>query len=92
MKDTSTNNAGQQSDLIPGEEVKVIFTDLKTNKSVPMTFIRKTNRHICIEVKLDGEEIANHPDALYLRLAATLIENFRVLARNFNVEIKEDID
>lgn len=92
MKDTSPNNAGQQSDLIPGEEVKVIFTDLKTNKSVPMTFIRKTNRHICIEVKLDGEEIANHPDALYLRLAATLIENFRVLARNFNVEIKEDID
>ena len=92
MKDTSTNNAGQQSDLIPGEEVKVIFTDLKTNKTVPMTFIRKTNRHICIEVKLDGEEIANHPDALYLRLAATLIENFRVLARNFNVEIKEDID
>lgn len=72
--------------------MKVIFTDLKTNKSVPMTFIRKTNRHICIEVKLDGEEIANHPDALYLRLAATLIENFRVLARNFNVEIKEDID
>ena len=92
MKDTSPNNAGQQSDLIPGEEVKVIFIDLKTNKSVPMTFIRKTNRHICIEVKLDGEEIANHPDALYLRLAATLIENFRVLARNFNVEIKEDID
>ncbi len=92
MKDTSPNNAGQQSDLIPGEEVKVIFTDLKTNKSVPMTFIRKTNRHICIEVKLDGEEIANHPDALYLRLAATPIENFRVLARNFNVEIKEDID
>lgn len=92
MKDTSPNNAGQQSDLIPGEEVKVIFIDLKTNKSVPMTFIRKTNRHICIEVKLDGEEIANHPDALYLRLAATLIENFRVLARNLNVEIKEDID
>lgn len=92
MKDTSTNNAGQQSDIIPGEEVKVIFTDLKTNKSVPMTFIRKTNKHICIEVKLDGEEIANHPDAFYLRLAATLIENFRVLARNLNVEIKEDID
>ena len=92
MKDNSPNDRGQQSDLIPGEEVKVIFTDLKTNKTVPMTFIRKTNRHICIEVKLNGEDIANHPDALYLRLAATLIENFRVLARNLNVEIKEDID
>lgn len=92
MKDNSPNDGGQQSDLIPGEEVKVIFTDLKTNKTVPMTFIRKTKQHICIEVKLDGEEIVNHPDALYLRLAATLIENFRRLARNINIEYEENIE
>lgn len=80
-------------DVKPGNIVEVKMIDLKTQRIVPMTFRRSEDtKHISIEVKLDSDEISKNSDAFYLRLAATLIENFRVLARNFNVEIKEDID
>ena len=58
-----------------------------------MTFIRSEDtKNVSIEMKLDSDEISQNSDAFYLRLAATLIENFRVLARNIDVEIRENIE
>ena len=80
-------------DVKPGNIVEVKMIDLKTQRSVPMTFrSSEDTKHISIEVKLDSDEISKNSDAFYLRLAATLIANFRVLAKNFNVEIRENID
>lgn len=74
-------------DVKAGEVVDVVFLDVKTMRNIPMTFTRSDDRkHISIRVQLDGEEIERDQDALYVRLAATLIENFRSIARNVNVE------
>lgn len=80
-------------DVKPGNIVEVKMIDLKTQRIVPMTFRRtEDTKHISIEVTLNSDEISQNSDAFYLRLAATLIENFRTLARNFDVQIKEDIE
>lgn len=74
-------------DIKAGEVVDVVFLDVKTGRNIPMTFTRSDDmKHISIRVQLDGEEIERNQDALYARLAATLTEHFRSIARNVNVE------
>lgn len=74
-------------DVKPGNTVEAIFIDVKTQRSIPMTFIRSDDmKQVYIEVKLDGEEIIKNQDALYFRLAATLTENFRSMARRCKIE------
>ena len=80
-------------DVKSGNVVEVGIIDTKTQRTVLMTFIRSEDtKNVSIEMKLDSDEISQNSDAFYLRLAATLIENFRVLARNIDVEIRENIE
>lgn len=52
----------------------------------------KEQTSINIKTKDADLEIKDMTRRINLRLAATLIENFRTLARNFDVQIKEDIE
>lgn len=52
-------------DVKPGNAVEAIFIDVKTQRSIPMTFRRSDDmKQISIEVKLEGEEIVKNQDAL----------------------------